>query len=907
MTSISWPLTGSTRVLLLVWCAASGLLGGEARAFAEHLPVVQVPLVETAPTIDGRLSDDAWKGSSKAMGFRFQNGREQVPNEQTECYLLTTKDALYVGIRCHESLIDRGLHALKKDNGKVTVKAKGVQQNSGETRTTEAQPRDSQIWEDDNVEIFLKPGEDADGPFHYFAINAFGTITDSFKGDLHWNASGYKAVSVIDVPGKEWTVEMVIPFSDLGLAQEAGVLAGGWRMNALRTRPGPSGSDSEATAWAPTYCRGSFVPEAFGYIFLEGFGGKAPYEKPLSSAMSYPEDPPYCLAYRDAGTAEAVEDGAGIEAGFGLRERFAKEGGYDRVTLDRSTAKVVDVNMRSVVALPFSGAGIRQVSGIRVEVDAQGHFTAPEQVCTLAFKRDADCAVVRVWEDKDNRIFVSDGTGDDANPGTEAKPLKSLLAGVKAASQNPKADLYVSGGDYHEAGEVNPRHQTSMYGGFDAQGWLRDPIIHEPVLLPHGFRENWIDDMAERFKDLRRARHLYNETRIHPRVQGKELVGALIVGGRRGEGIEGTPDTFVDGLSVFGCPDKGVYQPEFFAVTGRRTTRNCILVMFWSNAHAFMPSPGGAQGENNIIWGGIVGGDGHARPQMGYGGQHYRRNLFVGATGGDYTRMFLCWYNGGLVEGNQIHGGNSFGWSTLSQVGQGALNPANCPVDHVFKNNLVRTDFLTRGGEGTGFVAEGNHFHLLKGGFESLVMTRTLKIMDNRFVYASPATEASIFPTGDRMTRVLGGEWKGKVYVPPTGSGTGEPMISGNSFLKVQRMERRPPELVNRAGLSYLVARQGEDPILRPRSPATELVATASGSGEARLTWKPSADPDVVGYRIRFGSKPNSWANHEVTGKDPAAIVRGLAPGRWYFTVVPFKKGFVECWTLSNEVELDVR
>ena len=86
-------------------------------------------------------------------------------------------------------------------------------------------------------------------------------------------------------------------------------------------------------------------------------------------------------------------------------------------------------------------------------------------------------------------------------------------------------------------------------------------------------------------------------------------IATIGFGGNRGPGKEGTPDTYVDGLTFFGCNRTGLYQPGFADVVpvSERTVRHCIFVMFWNNGHAFMPG-GGGRGlwENNIFWGGIV-------------------------------------------------------------------------------------------------------------------------------------------------------------------------------------------------------------------------------------------------------------------------------------------------------------
>jgi hypothetical protein len=205
------------------------------------------------------------------------------------------------------------------------------------------------------------------------------------------------------------------------------------------------------------------------------------------------------------------------------------------------------------------------------------------------------------------------------------------------------------------------------------------------------------------------------------------------------------------------------------------------------------------------------------------GGATMRRNLHVGATGGDYNRMFLCWQEGGLVTESQIHGGDpppttEWGWTTAIQVHHGAKVAEK---DYRFINNEILADYVTNPAVGSGLVVKGNRFYLLKGGFNGeLTMWRTLTIRDN------------VFHVGPR--------------------------------------------------------------------------AKVVGPGAVKLAWEPSGDKNVVGYRVYYGPKTNSYANtHVVTGKTETEI-EALKPGKWYFSVAAHKEAFVECWQLSNEVTVEI-
>ena len=609
----------------------------------------------------------------------------------------------------------------------------------------------------------------------------------------------------------------------------------------------------------------------------------------------------------------STRESPGVKNGFLLRKKFEEEGHYNRYELKDRNVRIIDVNMKSPAKLPFSGPGIRQVCGIRVKLDKTSGFTAPDEVCTLIFRYGSKHAVVRVWENKDHRYFVSARKGDDQDSGSEDKPFKTIHYAVTTVTKSdPDGDIYVAGGDYLEENGVNMRYKISLFGGFDDNGWLRDPIIQEPVQLPHGFRENWVDDVCERFKDLRRTDHRYYETRIR-REKFEKRSYTFTAGGRRGPGRKGSPDTFVDGITVFGCPHTGVYQPTTFGVgpDSQRTIRNCIYVVGWSSGHAFRPGAGG-QGLNinNITWGGIVGRDSHCRPQMIYAGAHVRRNLFVGATGGDYTRMLIMWYQGGVVEENQFHGGNSFEYSMGICVGN--YLPRHYDRDHHFINNYVYTDAVSaRSLQAWGFVCEGNEFHAGGGGFTKHARAQRKLVIRNNTLYIGPDRKNRKFSfLPPKETWFVGGSFKGRQF-PKLVLGEGEvpkqPTIENNKIIRTPKYERRPHNHVDVGLLSELHEKQGEEVTLRPKHPATNLRAKVMGPGTVRLTWQPSKNSSVAGYRIYYGPRSNSYANNQVVDGATETTIKGLEPGKRYFSVAAHKPAFVECWTLSNEVTVEMR
>jgi hypothetical protein len=206
---------------------------------------------------------------------------------------------------------------------------------------------------------------------------------------------------------------------------------------------------------------------------------------------------------------------------------------------------------------------------------------------------------------------------------------------------------------------------------------------------------------------------------------------------------------------------------------------------------------------------------------------------------------------------------------------------------------------------------EGNRFHLLKGGFNGeLKMWRTLTVRDNVFRVASRAKDR-IFPESARMLQ-LGGQWVAPrreakpEFIPPADGTYRQPIIENNRVVVDAAVGRRPANHVDVVKLSRQVREHGEEAAIRPKDPARKLQAKVLGRAAVKLTWQPSKDKDVVGYRVYYGPKPNSYANtHVVTGKTEAEI-ENLEPGRWYFSVAAHKEAFVECWQLSNEVAVEI-
>ena len=229
-------------------------------------PVVQVPLLEKGPKLDGKFDDEFWKKAGKLSQFKTIAGSwRKVVLPRTDGYIATTKDTLYMGFRCHEADM-KGLDGpeRKRDSG--------------------------QVWDDDNLEIFIRSEDNPDRPYHQFSINASGSIDDAYKRKAVWDAKGIKTAA-----GEEkgaWIMEIAFPFSDLHLPKDRSK-ASVWRIDIFRMRvmhKGDKGSGGvekvdvhgnlyyEETVWAPVETGNSQFPARYGYAFMEVFGGRVPKE-----------------------------------------------------------------------------------------------------------------------------------------------------------------------------------------------------------------------------------------------------------------------------------------------------------------------------------------------------------------------------------------------------------------------------------------------------------------------------------------------------------------------------------------------------------------------------------------------------------------------------------------------------
>lgn len=165
-----------------------------------------------APEIDGRISAGEWADASRYTGFSKLPG-SRISHHQPEVRFGYDDRALYV------ALISKG-----PQRAPVAEKTR----------------RDSNVWEDDGVELYLQPDSQPEN-LYQLIINPQGTVYDqrirkssSAAENAAWNCNGLHAVTKIS--DGIWCTELAIPFSDLGLtAPNPGDT---WRFNLCETLQG---------------------------------------------------------------------------------------------------------------------------------------------------------------------------------------------------------------------------------------------------------------------------------------------------------------------------------------------------------------------------------------------------------------------------------------------------------------------------------------------------------------------------------------------------------------------------------------------------------------------------------------------------------------------------------------------
>ena len=232
-------------ILLLAVAAAGGMPGSDVLTFEEFsrsipnkLPAVQVKTVKAVPVLYGKI-DNVYTESCAPINFRLMSSGRH-PRYATTAWIVRDMRNLYIAARCRS-----------EDPAKV---------KAGRT------VRDSSIWKDEAIELFIDPLGTRWELYYHLMVNARGTTQDSKNQfDIAWDPE------VTVKCGKEddaWVMEMKIPFRELDVTQKN--FHPIWSFNIYRsTRDVNTGAFIEESAWSPVGDDCSHIPEMFGFLFFD--------------------------------------------------------------------------------------------------------------------------------------------------------------------------------------------------------------------------------------------------------------------------------------------------------------------------------------------------------------------------------------------------------------------------------------------------------------------------------------------------------------------------------------------------------------------------------------------------------------------------------------------------------------
>lgn len=141
-----------------------------------------------------------------------------------------------------------------------------------------ATARDSAIYDEEVVELFIGPGEEHTTLYYEFEVSPIGTMLDldvyspnlerqGLKGNFDWDCPGLQWSAERNDAANRWRAYMVVPWQSIGA--ERGNLPSQWRANFYRIER-PRGQEPEFSCWSPTMSEPADYhrPAYFGHLRL---------------------------------------------------------------------------------------------------------------------------------------------------------------------------------------------------------------------------------------------------------------------------------------------------------------------------------------------------------------------------------------------------------------------------------------------------------------------------------------------------------------------------------------------------------------------------------------------------------------------------------------------------------------
>lgn len=145
----------------------------------------------------------------------------------------------------------------------------------------EATERDSRIFDEEVVELFIAPGEDHPTYYYEFEVSPIGTLLDldvhspdldrrTLRGNFDWNCPGLQWSAERNDAANHWRAYLVVPWRSISApASSEEALPQKWRANFYRIER-PRGQAPEFSCWSPTMSNPADYhrPTYFGHLHL---------------------------------------------------------------------------------------------------------------------------------------------------------------------------------------------------------------------------------------------------------------------------------------------------------------------------------------------------------------------------------------------------------------------------------------------------------------------------------------------------------------------------------------------------------------------------------------------------------------------------------------------------------------
>lgn len=244
-----------TVALVAALCTTS-LAQSHRREYAA--PFVSQPIV-----VDGILAEAAWDLAPWTDSYVLYGTLENPARTMTRAKIAWDSEYLYVGVLAE----DEDIWSTYTDH-------------------------DSELWNEDVLEVFMDPEGDAEG-YLEFEVSPLNTVLDlwvekplfSQGGPSHfaWNAVGLRTAVHVDGSlgdddqtkaergdtDREWSMELALPWADATIVSGTMALPPNpgdtWRMNV--TRYDYSRGSGELSQWSPSDVKGAWhEPREYGYV-----------------------------------------------------------------------------------------------------------------------------------------------------------------------------------------------------------------------------------------------------------------------------------------------------------------------------------------------------------------------------------------------------------------------------------------------------------------------------------------------------------------------------------------------------------------------------------------------------------------------------------------------------------------